>query len=70
MGDGGTLFPFVFFFPSVIYCTKCTSDHKLMEVNFQFSIFNFLHAIKIVLGRTASFLKKKKKVKINKEIKK
>ena len=48
---------FVFFFP-VIYCTKCTSDHKLMEVNFQFSIFNFLHAIKIVLGRTALFLKK------------
>ena len=46
------------FFPLVIYCTKCTSDHKLMEVNFQFSIFNFLHAIKIVLGRTALFLKK------------
>ena len=26
MDDGGTLFLFVFFFPLVIYCTKCTSD--------------------------------------------
>ena len=36
MDDGDTLFPFVVvFFPLVIYCTNCTSDHKLMEVNFQ-----------------------------------